>query len=59
MRKNAAEMRKIMPLFRLPETVLQARRQHRQGTPMSQPNFDFILFGATGDLAMRKLLPAL
>ena len=26
---------------------------------MSQPNFDFILFGATGDLAMRKLLPAL
>lgn len=27
--------------------------------PLSQPNFDLVLFGATGDLAMRKLLPCL
>jgi glucose-6-phosphate 1-dehydrogenase len=31
-----------------------------RSTPAKQlPDFDLVLFGGTGDLAMRKLLPAL
>ena len=29
------------------------------GSPQVLPDFDLVLFGATGDLAMRKLLPGL
>jgi glucose-6-phosphate 1-dehydrogenase len=29
------------------------------GSPQALPDFDLVLFGATGDLAMRKLLPGL
>src|SRR6187402_1314608 len=37
---------------------IAAARDGARGSPMLQA-FDLILFGGTGDLAMRKLLPAL
>ena len=39
--------------------VLKQASSTRDETMSTQTNFDLVLFGATGDLAMRKLLPCL
>ena len=48
----------------LTDLALGQRRPSSGGAPPSTrrtpvPEFDFVLFGATGDLATRKLLPSL
>jgi len=47
-----------MRLKKAPNSAMLAASSTRNGFRMLQP-FDMVIFGGTGDLAMRKLLPAL